>query len=122
MLCGFRQDVTRYLGAADLFVLPTLSYESLPMVIIEAMAMRVPVIASDVGGIRELIEDRVTGRVLPPGDVSALTEAIKQIVEQPQLAKKWANEAFQRYSGNHTAEAMAQSYHSLLTDNGERQT
>ena len=115
VLCGFRQDVTRYLGAADLFVLPTLSYESLPMVIIEAMAMGVPVIASDVGGIPELIEDGVTGRLLPPGDISALIGAIEQAIEQPELARQWAENGYQRYQAYHTGEAMARSYHLLLT-------
>ena len=114
-LCGFRQNVTAYLEATDLLVLPTLSFESLPMVIIEAMALRVPVIASDVGGISELIEDGVTGRLLPPGDISALTDAIEQAVDHPEVTREWAKQAYERYRTTHTGEAMARSYHLLLT-------
>ena len=114
-LCGFRQDVTAYLEATDLLVLPTLRIESLPMVIIEAMGLRVPVIASDVGGIRELIEDAVTGRLLPPGDISALTDAIAQAVDHPEVTREWTKQAHERYRATHTGEAMARSYHLLLT-------
>lgn len=115
VLCGFRQNVTAYLEATDLLVLPTLSYESLPMVIIEAMALRVPVIASDVGGIGELVEERFTGRLLEPGHIEALTEAIKDAVEHPESSRIWANAAFDRYTQTYTGEMMARSYHRLMT-------
>ena len=114
ILCGFRQNVTAYLAALDLLVLPSLRTEGLPMAIIEAMALRVPVVASDVGGVQELIEDRVSGRLLPPGDLSALTDAIEQAIEHPETGREWAEEAYARYSAAYTGEAMARSYHLLL--------
>ena len=115
VLCGFRGDVTSYVRVTDLLVQPSVRFESLPMAIIEAMALRVPVIASDLGGVPELIEDGVTGRLLPPGDISALIGAIEQAIEQPELARQWAENAYQRYQAYHTGEAMARSYHLLLT-------
>jgi glycosyltransferase involved in cell wall biosynthesis len=114
VMCGFRQNVTAYLGATDLLVLPSQRIESMPMVIIEAMALRVPVIASNVGGVGELVEDRVTGRLLPPGDSAALTDAIKQAAEHPETGRKWAEQAHEKYVSAYTGEAMARTYHHLL--------
>ena len=86
----------------------------MPMVLIEAMALRVPIIASDVGGVGELIEDRVTGRLLPPADLAALTDAIEQAVEHPETGRGWAEQAHEKYLSAYTGEAMARTYHHLL--------
>lgn len=69
------EDVQRHYAAADLFVLPSFA-EGVPVVLMEAMAMGLPVIATRVGGVAELVEDGVTGRVIAPGNVAQLTDAI----------------------------------------------
>ena len=74
-LLGIRHDVPDLLGASDLFVLPSL-WEGLGLVFLEAMAARLPVIASNVSAIPEVIDDGVSGWLVPPGDPQALAAAI----------------------------------------------
>ena len=82
-------DVPLYMSEADLFVLPSLR-EGLPLVLLEAMAMELPVVASAVGGIPEICpagEPISPVRLVAPMDVNALSQAIVEILSQPQLAK-----------------------------------
>ena len=72
----------RLLTAAAVFVLPSLT-EALPTALAEAMAAGVPVIGSAVGGIPEMIQDGVTGILVPPGDVDALAAAVADLLDQP---------------------------------------
>lgn len=72
---GFRLDITRILAAIDLLVL-TSEWEGLPNVVLEALAVGVPVVATDAGGIRELLVDGVVGHVVPRRDLSALVDRV----------------------------------------------
>ena len=72
-------EVQALLADADVFVLPSLS-EGQPMAILEAMAHGLCVVASDVGGIPEMIEDGRSGRLVPPGDVGALEAALREVL------------------------------------------
>jgi glycosyltransferase involved in cell wall biosynthesis len=72
---GFRPDVARILHALDVFVLPSV-VESCPVVVLEAMAMNVPVVATDVGAVSELIVQGHTGLIVPPRDADALAGAV----------------------------------------------
>ncbi|MGH2355097.1 MAG: glycosyltransferase family 4 protein, partial [Chloroflexota bacterium] len=71
-----QSDLPPYFAAADLLVLPTSPPESFGMVLIEAMACATPVIASDIPGVREVVRSTGGGRLVPPGDVDALAQAI----------------------------------------------
>ncbi|MBX3013829.1 MAG: glycosyltransferase family 4 protein [Caldilineaceae bacterium] len=70
--------------AADIFALPTLG-DCLPMVLSEAGAAGLPLIATQVGGIREIVQDGENGFLIPTGDVAALTQALRTLVENPNL-------------------------------------
>ncbi len=72
---GFRRDVPALLNAADLFVMPSLS-EGLPLAILEAMAAKVPIVATAVGGVPELIQPGRTGWLVPAGDGAALAAGL----------------------------------------------
>ncbi|EAQ80059.1 glycosyltransferase [Blastopirellula marina] len=77
---GFTQEVNRELFKMDLFVLPSLFGEGLPMVVLEAMAAGVPVIASDVEGVCEAIQPKADGLLAIPGDADDLTKKILAVV------------------------------------------
>jgi glycosyltransferase involved in cell wall biosynthesis len=79
-----RQQALATLSRAGFLVLPS-SYEGMPHVVLEAFALGVPVVASDAPGIRELIEDRVSGLVYRAGDLQELEDALRQVTN-PQLA------------------------------------
>ncbi len=85
-LAGFQNQVSRYLRAFDLFVLPSLS-EGLSSAILAAMASSLPVIATNVGGIPELIRHGHNGLLVPPGDAPALADAIRRLNDHPEEAR-----------------------------------
>jgi len=86
---GKRYDIPELLNGCDIFVLPSL-YEGLPLSIMEAMAAGKPVVASDIGGVNELIRDGETGYLVPAGDTQALARSINTLVSDPALAGKIA--------------------------------
>jgi len=85
---GYRPDVPPLLAAMDIFVLPSLR-ETMPISLMEAMAMEKPVIASRVGGIPEVLTNKETGLLVPPGDSAALADGILYLLSHPSLAQEW---------------------------------
>lgn len=79
-LTGQRRDVAALVSAADLFVLPSLT-EAMPLALLEAMSAGVPVVATRVGGVPEVVEDGVTGRLAAPRDEAGLAEAIAAMLK-----------------------------------------
>ena len=79
---GFRQDVNAELRQMDLFVLPSLFGEGLPMVVLEAMAVGIPVVATKVEGVPEAVRDGREGTLAAPGDPYDLAHAIRRIVQR----------------------------------------
>ncbi len=84
---GGVKDVPRYLSTADIFVLPSRS-EGFSNAIIEAMAGALPVVATDVGGNAEAVEDGVNGFIVPSENPSALAEAMSKLLADPSMAKE----------------------------------
>jgi glycosyltransferase involved in cell wall biosynthesis len=82
LFTGERDDVPDLLSAADLFVLPSVS-EGLPISILEAMASKLPIVATNVGGIPELVIDGETGRLVNSGDVEGLSQALLSVLNAP---------------------------------------
>ena len=111
---GFVQNIRHALVGMDCLVLPSVSWESLPMVILEAMSIRLPVIATDVGGVKEIIENGVDGLVVPPGDADALANAISAIMNKQALRTTIGENGFNKYEREFTARLMALRYFSLL--------
>lgn len=93
---GFRKDACALMGACDVFVMPSLRREGLPRAAIEAMAQRTPAIVTDVGGMPELVRHGQEGLVIPPGNVQALTNAIRTLVDSNPKRLALANAARQR--------------------------
>jgi glycosyltransferase involved in cell wall biosynthesis len=86
-LLGDREDVPQLLAASQVFVLSTRS-EGLPVSILEAMAAGLPVVATGVGGVPELVVDGETGLLVRPGDPAALAAALRRLLEDPELRRK----------------------------------
>jgi glycosyltransferase involved in cell wall biosynthesis len=85
MLLGHRSDVSDLLVAADVFVFPSL-WEGLGGAVIEALALEVPIVASDLPALREVVIDGENGVLVNPGEVSDLAEAIQTILNAPSTA------------------------------------
>lgn len=80
---GYRHNVAEILKGLDLVVIPS-EHEGFPRIALEAMAMELPVVASNVGGVAEAVQDGETGVLVPPGDVEALARAIKAMISSPE--------------------------------------
>jgi glycosyltransferase involved in cell wall biosynthesis len=92
---GYIDDVPGLMAAMDVVVVPSLS-EAQSRVVPEAFAMRKPVIASRVGGLPELVQDGVTGLLVPPDDPPALAKAILRLLDDPALRQKLAHAGHQK--------------------------
>ena len=86
---GFRRDLPAIYCASDVVAI-TSDNEGTPVSLIEAQAAGVPVVTTDVGGARDVVEDGVTGRVLDREDVSGMADAIAEILDEPALASRFA--------------------------------
>jgi sugar transferase (PEP-CTERM/EpsH1 system associated) len=94
---GLRSDIPRLLSAADLFWLTSVS-EGIPLTLIEALAVGLPIVATRVGGVQEVIEDGKTGLLAPRGDAAALAENVLHLVSRPALRQQmgqWGRERAQ---------------------------
>ncbi len=87
VFAGERDDIPELLKISDLFVLPSVS-EGLPISLLEAMAARLPLVATRVGGIPELIEDGKTGYLVPSKDDRALAQAILSFLDDPEKMRR----------------------------------
>ncbi len=79
-----QDEVARELAKADIFALPSFA-EGVPVVLMEAMASQLPVIATRIAGISELVEDGVSGWTVPPGDITGFADALKALLDNPDL-------------------------------------
>ncbi len=83
---GFREDAQRIMAGLDVLVHASLLPDPLPTVLVEAMALGLPVVAADGGGVREIVVDGVTGMVVRPGDAGAMSEAMLAVLSAPARA------------------------------------
>lgn len=106
-LLGSIDNVAGLLGACDTFVQPGWS-ESFPYSILEAMGSGVPIVATDVGGVGEAIEDAVTGRLAPAHDETALAQAIIDLLSDPDRARDLGDAARERMLSRFGLERMVE--------------
>ncbi|MGA7098031.1 MAG: glycosyltransferase [Acidimicrobiia bacterium] len=105
---GRRPDALAFIAAADVFVNPA-DVEGLPVVILEALALGRPVVATDVGGVPSVVIDGVTGRLVPPRDPAALAGAMVEALDTPQ-ARKWGETGRELVLREHGTDRMVRSY------------
>jgi glycosyltransferase involved in cell wall biosynthesis len=114
-LPGWSDDARSRLPDFDVFVLPS-RYEGFPLSIIEAMLAGLPVVATDVGSIREAVVDGETGLLVPSGDAAALTAALRRLVDDPGLRARLGAAGRARARREFTARAMAARYERLYDE------
>jgi glycosyltransferase involved in cell wall biosynthesis len=102
---GLRSDVPAVLGAMDVFVLSSIS-EGLPFVLLEAMAMARPVVATAVDGVTEIVEPDVSGVLVPPGDPASLAGAVLDLLRHPERGRRLGAAARARVVDRFSAERM----------------
>lgn len=95
------------------FILPSLT-EGLGRVVIEAQLLGKPVIATRVGGIPEIVDDGVTGILIPPGDVKALSQAMEGFIKDPAVAERMGNAGSQRVREKFDYSGYFQAYHDMV--------
>ena len=111
-LPGARNDIAELMADFDVFALPSIA-EGTPVTILEAMACGLPVVASRVGGIPEVVEQQATGLLVPPSDPAALADALAVYVQDPQLAARHGAAGRVRVERSNSIAAMVTGYAGL---------
>lgn len=114
---GQVETIGPLLAAADAVLLPS-RWEGLPLTLLEAMARARPIVASAVGGIPEIVEDGVTGRLVPPEDAAALADALEWCHRKPDAALRMGRGGAalvrERYTWRHVVESFEAVYDEVL--------
>ena len=103
---GFVDEPGRYMAALDIFVLPSIK-EPFGIVILEAMALGLPVVATRGGGVPDIIEDSVSGLLAEPEDAESLADAIERMLADKDLREKLARHSLQMVTADFTIKSMA---------------
>lgn len=115
---GTVESIAPYLKSSDALVLPSHS-EGIPRVVMEAFAAGVPVIGTAIAGIQQLVENEITGLLVPVGNSQALARALERLVAMPDLAQHMATNArhvvITKYSASRMANDFRQEYNSLCS-------
>lgn len=106
VFAGHRPDAAGLVGDLDVFALPSWT-EGLPVVVLEAMARRRPVVATPVGGTPEVVADGETGLLVPPRDPQALAAAIRELLADPQRRERMGEAGYRRAAERFSAGAMS---------------
>jgi glycosyltransferase involved in cell wall biosynthesis len=109
---GQRDDVSDLMAAADLFVLSS-RFEGLPLVLLEAMAAQLPIVATRVCGSAEVVQHRITGLLVRPGEPADLAAAVSELLAKPELARRLGANARVRASRVFSTERMGRRFISL---------
>jgi glycosyltransferase involved in cell wall biosynthesis len=111
---GFRDDVTELLQASDIFAIPSLS-EGLPYALLEAASQKVPILASQVGGMAQLLTHRKDAYMIPPSDVAALSEGLRWMLDNEPKCHTMAATAYDLVKDLYSMEKMISQTMSVYT-------
>jgi len=113
---GNVEDIPALLGTLDLLVLPSTGCEGLPLSVLEAMAAKVPVVATDVGGTREVVQTGTTGYLVRPGDAVSLAAGISAALDERGSASSPVDAAYQRVLKYHSNIAVAKRVQAIYVE------
>jgi glycosyltransferase involved in cell wall biosynthesis len=112
IFAGTRRDVPQLLKAMNVFALSSLS-EGMPITVLEAMAARLPVVATAVGALPELVEEGATGFLVPVGDSETMAERFSRLSDDRQMAREFGEAARRKVEREFTLKRMLQQYAEL---------
>jgi glycosyltransferase involved in cell wall biosynthesis len=112
---GRRSDVARLLAESDIFVLPSTT-ESCPHALLEALAVGLPVVATDVGGVSEIVSDRVNGLLIPAADPAAICGAIRELRRDRSLYERLTTNGVRGIRQSYCASLTARRFEQLYED------
>lgn len=113
---GYQSNMAYFLSKIDIFVLSSF-YEGFGLVLVEAMAAGLPVVATDVGGVREVVEDGSTGLIVPAGSQSDLVMGIEYLLQNPELARDFGKKGRNRALAEFSISTMVKAHEQLYTAN-----
>jgi glycosyltransferase involved in cell wall biosynthesis len=105
-MLGYRDDSLSVLRSLDVFIMPSIEGDTIPQVLLEAMAVGLPAIATTTGSIPDVIEDGVTGLLVPPRDSGAISSHIERLLTDHVLARSLGHNAHQVVAHTYSLEAM----------------
>lgn len=109
LFLGRRSDIPELLASMTIYVHPS-EAEAAPMAVMEASASGLPVVATDVGGTRELVEPGVTGVIVPPRSAGSIAEAVIQLLQHPEAAAEMGKDGRRRMERHFSLEACAAAH------------
>lgn len=111
---GFVKNVGDYMSVFDLFVLPSL-HEGIGGILLDAMSFGVPVIATAVDGLPEIVGNEHNGVLIPPADAGSLVSAIRRLHDDAELRERFVGEGY-KVAADHQPQGMADQYHNLYRE------
>lgn len=112
---GYQDNAFQFIPSFDVFVIPSYS-EGLPITLLEAMQAGVPIVATSVGEIPQVLKHGELGQLVPPGDAEVLSQAILRVFQNPAKFKKMALEAKKHVLEEYSLEKMSQKYSEVYQD------
>ena len=112
IFAGYIPDTRLVYAAADILLMPS-RFEGLPMTLLEAMAMGLPVVASNLDGIAEVVTDSCEGFLAPPGEASFFANHITNLLSNPELASTLSRNARTKIEQNHSVEKMTSAVEAI---------
>ena len=112
---SFQRDTPAYLRMFDIFVLPSL-FEGLPLTLLEAMSAGCPVVATRVGGVREVVSDEVTGLLVDPRNAVQLTGALRRLLEDSDMRKRMGKLGQERAEAEFSVHTMVTQTESIYNE------
>lgn len=110
---GHRDDIPAILRALNVLVIPSTAHEGVPQIGLQAMASKIPVVGSDVGGTPEVIRHGQTGRIFPAKNAQALAEAIRQTIAETDTTQRYVEQGFQDVQNRHSLDHMLDTLETL---------
>jgi glycosyltransferase involved in cell wall biosynthesis len=105
-MVGFRPDLLNVLRSLDIFVIPSIEGDTIPQVLIEAMAVGLPVISTTAGSIPDVVIDRHTGLIVPPRDSDTLANRIEELLNDAPLRHTLGTNAHRHITDHYSIDRM----------------